>query len=157
MSWDMVLVSESDLGDSEYHFNATSMEPVKNAMAALRMTVPVAEPRWPRATDFGLRALDIAHLDESDPDLPQAVREFFAADSRVREWSPESPAGIPSYKIGGTNDNWLVTPEEVRRALAAYDSADQLAREEAVGGVPGWEGWISFLRTAAEHGGFRVE
>jgi hypothetical protein len=40
----------------------------------------------------------------------------------VLEWQAEQPAGIPEFKIGGSSDGWLVTPAEIRAALAALEA-----------------------------------
>jgi hypothetical protein len=60
-----------------------------------------------------------------------------------------------------SNDGWLVTPEEIKAALATYDALDRGAAETQVSlyvqDVRYWREWIGFLRNAAEKAeGFRV-
>lgn len=64
--------------------------------------------------------------------------------------------GIPVDKLG-SNDNWLVRPEEITSALLSYDKLDRKAVVTVVGDhLDYWDKWIAFLRQAATCGGFRV-
>lgn len=76
------------------------------------------------------------------------------------EWTPDKPTGIPVDKLC-SNDGWLVTPAEIRAALASYGTLDP--RDEAhildecqVADPEYWGRWIDYLRRAADRGGFRV-
>ena len=85
--------------------------------------------------------------------------------------------GIPQHKLM-SNENWVVFPGEIQRALEVYDAsgqgADELAQlvvadelklgelaperasHEAAVVRELWEYWIRCLRLAAEHGGLVV-
>lgn len=64
--------------------------------------------------------------------------------------------GIPIHKLG-SNDGWLVRPEEITSALVPYDHLDRRSISLVVGDhLDYWDKWIEFLRLAASCGGFRV-
>lgn len=95
---------------------------------------------------------------DADPSTVELVRRFKANVDRIKDAEPiQPPVGIPSYKLC-SNDQWLVTPNEIRAALAAYELngpadderfEDEYEREE-------WDEWLHFMKVSAEHGGFRV-
>ena len=91
--------------------------------------------------------------DEGEPRTPEAEAWQASHESVLRASSTEP--GIPIWKLG-SNDNWLVTPEEILAALEkAPESVTALEDNEWVT-VPWWPKWLRFLREAANHGGFRV-
>jgi hypothetical protein len=67
--------------------------------------------------------------------------------------------GIPLMKLG-SNDGWLVHPEEITEALAIHDTlppvTDADFGEDDRWDTERWDRWITFLRGAATHGGFKV-
>ncbi|GHO60047.1 hypothetical protein KSB_85220 [Ktedonobacter robiniae] len=75
------------------------------------------------------------------------------AEARITDVQAEIPTGIPAYKFG-SNDGWLVTPDELSAALAAYDAC--IADGVEPPAFTWWGDWINYLRRAASHGGFRV-
>lgn len=68
-------------------------------------------------------------------------------------------AGIPLAKLS-SNDGWLVHPEEIREALEADLKLAPVIQGDL--GDPDrwdlerWRQWITFLRGAADNGGFKV-
>lgn len=78
-------------------------------------------------------------------------------------WHPEHTPGIAVHKLG-SNDGWLVTPQEIEAALAAYrtHSADEVKSRLAseLGGegdtTSYWIEWIAFLERAKARDGFKV-
>ncbi|MEV4190778.1 hypothetical protein [Streptomyces toxytricini] len=106
----------------------------------------------PRPEDFGLTPEDLQ--DPGGGRSPEALAAYTAA---WRDWQAERPTGIPHYKIGEGNDGWLVTPAEIRAALAAFEAQPDAAKAGTMAEEPRWDEWIDYLRRAAEHGGFRVE
>ncbi|MFG2908478.1 hypothetical protein ACGF13_25850 [Kitasatospora sp. NPDC048286] len=152
----MTIERPEGAGDPEYRFNLSGMGPAKRAMDRLGMLSHGHEPLpWPRIEDFGLTAADFAA--ERAGEVSPAVLAFRAASRAVSDWQAERPTGIPDYKIGGTNDGWLVTPAEIRAALAALAAQPASARAGTFARTPRWEGWVDYLTRAAAHGGFRVE
>ncbi|MFE9881924.1 hypothetical protein [Streptomyces sp. NPDC005784] len=72
--------------------------------------------------------------------------------------APLPPSGIALYKLSGSH-GWLVTPGEIRAALAAYEAsrtADPALLSEIAAEADWWPEWIDYLRRAADQGGFRV-
>lgn len=66
----------------------------------------------------------------------------------LRSTADERP-GIPLHKLC-SNDGWWVTSAECQSALHIWERAGMPMDEEF------GDDWIPFLRSAAEHGGFRV-
>ncbi|MEU8919536.1 hypothetical protein AB0D10_01195 [Kitasatospora sp. NPDC048545] len=74
-----------------------------------------------------------------------------AARQRLESYDP-SAAGIPRYKVD-SNEGWLIAPQEITAALAAYDSHPAAERRDAErSGYCDWPGWIAFLRRAVASG-----
>lgn len=107
---------------------------------------------FPSDKDFGVTDAMWNDWDgEPDEDTSPEMRAYQKAVQAVTDAQREKPAGIPVHKLG-SNDGWLVTPDEISSALEAYVLGD---------GVPAdapawWADWIGWLKYAQEHGGFRV-
>jgi hypothetical protein len=107
--------------------------------------------------------------EETNPGAADGLPIKAAAATYVKEltahlaWHPEPASGIAVHKLG-SNDGWLVTPQEIEAALAAYrtHSADQvktlLASELGDEGdcTSYWIEWIAYLERAKARGGFKV-
>ena len=106
------------------------------------------EPRFP---DYG----DGPWPEESTP----SYEERQEASRLVTDWSAAEPVGIPRWKFG-SNDGWLVTPAEIRSALALMESSgasEELAKVLAAGDdADYWRAWIAYLQRAEKAEGFRV-
>lgn len=99
------------------------------------------------------------------PSLPSIAADCAATESaqpydvNLAEQSPvELPTGISVYKLSAAG-GLLVTPAEIRTALAAYEStraANPALLSEIVDEAHWWPEWIDYLRRAAEQGGFRA-
>ncbi|MFJ7264379.1 hypothetical protein ACIQV2_29945 [Streptomyces globosus] len=147
----MEIVEPEGAGDPEYRFNRSTMGYAKATMARLGMLSHEEAPD-PRPEDFGLTPEDLR--DPGGGRSPEALAAYTAA---WRDWQAERPTGIPHYKIGEGNDGRLVTPDENRAALAAFEAQPDAAKAGTMAEEPRWDEWIDYLRRAAEHGGFRVE
>jgi hypothetical protein len=79
------------------------------------LDVEASHGEFPTTEDFGIEEYPDSD-DDFPPDSPEA--RFLAAHKEVIEGDAGSL--IPAYKLG-SNDNWLVTPEEIRRSLAAFE------------------------------------
>lgn len=129
-----------------FRLNIWGMDRYREAMWDIEgMVNDVPTPRFP---DF-------------DPERYESDDEYTAHYDRqallVKARSPEAP-GIPLYKLG-SNDGWLVVPDECAQAVAAwerycdegggqvFDDPDENAY---------WDAWIAFLRHCRDHGGFEV-
>lgn len=87
-------------------------------------------------------------------DPPPDPEDWDDDEQRLR-WQTDVPAktfGIAGYKLC-SNDGWLVTPEECRSALAAWESSENKVNETL---DDYWFSWLRFIEGAIEAGGFRV-
>jgi hypothetical protein len=92
-----------------------------------------------------------------------------AHDLQTYLTGPSDPKNrIPTYKFG-TNDGWIVTPDECRAAVerarsytddevrAAFSAVHRNATVERLNeALSYWHKWIKFIEGAAEHEGFEV-
>lgn len=74
------------------------------------------------------------------PDDPSLLDKWF------RCAGVEERPGIPAHKLS-SNDEWEITPLEIRGALLASDVRDIVQSE------PMWVPWIDWLESAIDHGG----
>ena len=134
---------------------------------------PPPHPDWPEPGNRQDRANDIIqHLEGGTPPAVPATaeeleqcRQFKAVfDAMVQSRSPV-PGKVPGYKFG-SNEGWLVTPEECSLIAAALerlladlpdDLAEQIGWEDSVDALIEWiEDWMDYNRVAAAHGGYTV-
>jgi hypothetical protein len=119
---------------------------------------------WPTAEQFGLTWEQVeaetydANYERCRPTSPAVIAYVDARDAFLRERFTDQP-GIPVHKFG-SNDGWVVTPEEIKAALKV---APEAVLVEDSGGPDGarkplerWLPWLEFLRGAAAHGGMEV-
>lgn len=109
---------------------------------------------FPDPDEFGVTSEMWETDDDDEPAAPEPIRRYREARDKVLGAMAEPVVGIPIFKLG-SNDGWIVTPDELRVALAKYDAAtlDDLAH------IPDgdwWPKWIEYLRYAMARGGFRV-
>jgi len=81
-----------------------------------------------------------------------------ATGEAFSDFTLEEPKGIPGIKFT-SNDGWLVTPDEIRAALAQLEgsgNADVIREDAGEGDIDYWLAWIHYLQVAERHGGFRV-
>lgn len=106
--------------------------------------------RWPKDEDHGVTPEMWNDWDgEPDDKTPAELRAYLAACAVVTDSQRDVPTGIPLHKLG-TNDGWLVTPDEIGAALAA------LGDKQLPDAPQWWAAWVDWLRYAQAHGGFRV-
>ncbi|BAJ32258.1 MULTISPECIES: hypothetical protein [Kitasatospora] len=155
MGWELTFERPDGAGDPAYRFDSAGMRPVRRTMERLGMLSYDEPPPWPSPTEHGLTPADFAAA--LDGRTSERMRAFRSACRVVTDWAAERPTGIPAYKFGGTNDGWLVTPAEIRSALATLAAHPAWARTVVLRGQPSWTEWIDYLERATAHGGFRVE
>jgi hypothetical protein len=114
-------------------------------------------------------ALDMAHNSTSSED-PWPDHDDFDDETTYNQTrrplltfhAANEPDTIPIHKLC-PNDGWIVTPDEIRAALAAWDARaagastpalDEHTRD-TIGGEY-WSEWIAWLRLATDHDGFEV-
>ena len=132
MGFDMDWIESSDATKDESYFRAAmgSMGRLREVMLARGMT--------------GYNG---------QPSIAEAKVDFHAFAANGGDFN------IPIMKLS-SNDGWVVHPAEIRAALATNDVLRPITQEEL--GDPDWwdlerwERWLTFLRGAAEHGGFEV-
>ena len=117
---------------------------------AHQTTSAIAHDEWPKYPD-----------EEGEQEM--AAYEAILTPLLSRHGDDPTPT-IPTHKFG-SNDGWIVTPEEIRAALDAYEKfqndpgrdlsalSEQTVQIIATGY---WGQWIAYLQRAAEHGGFAV-
>ncbi|MEV6791280.1 hypothetical protein AB0M87_04595 [Streptomyces sp. NPDC051320] len=92
------------------------------------------------------------------PVKAEAVAHLKAREAHVA-WHPEPAFGIAQHKFG-SNDGWLVTPQEIKAALESYRTHSGDEVKVIVGTGEGrleyWLKWIAYLERAQHRGGFRV-
>lgn len=80
------------------------------------------------------------HFDGDDQPLTEAGRAYEAASDAVRRERSPDPAKVPVFKFG-SNDAWVVTPDECRIMIAhAQKLIDNLRHGS----------WVEFLRAVPE-------
>lgn len=100
----------------------------------------------------------------SDMDLEQATGYVKTKDAILRD-HPEGGTTIPVHKFG-SNDGWIVTPDECLNALAAWHQRTESERDDALSSAgidlndPAWarlwRRWLDYLELAAHCDGFEV-
>lgn len=149
---------------SYFRLNIWGMGRYREAMHTLGMLVLDNDhPSFPDLPD-GVTWEDVEIVEypdqhEGEIPKPEAVAHH-KANEAVLAWHMEPALGIEIHKFG-SNDDWLVTPAEIRAALAAYRRADlpQIETALASAGIKDasdWGRWIDYLTRAEQQGGFRV-
>lgn len=176
MGYDMSLLT-TPKGDSGYfRLNVWAMDRYRGAMRQLGMiystdSSQAAWPEWNRYPDDRQRqdwfeaANEHHEYDEVLPDgIPDDIlaesRAYIAASMSARRYHPGGGNVIPSHKFE-SNDGWIVTPDEIRAALAAYEAEqnrnETLSELASAGSARDyWDSWIDYLRRAVDFGGFAV-
>ncbi|MGW3954618.1 hypothetical protein ACWEKM_27635 [Streptomyces sp. NPDC004752] len=155
---------------SYFRLGIHGMGAFRTVMGMLGMLVTGYQtPDFPDLPD-GVTWADIdAAEEEPNPEPTDELPIKAAAAVYVKErnahlsWHPEPAPGIAVHKLG-SNDGWLVTPQEIDAALAAYrtHNADEvktlLATELGDEGdhTSYWIEWITYLERAKTRGGFKV-
>lgn len=153
---------------SYFRLNIHGMGRYLGIMDALNMLQPTRRedrPEWPDAPERDSFYNELEALEEGGPDAeasaPADVVAFHKAHQEVLTWHPEIVLGMAEHKFG-SNDDWRVTPEEIKAALETYHdtSAERIQAVLAAAGLGDdadyWLRWIGFLMLGAEHGGIRV-
>ncbi|MFD4258207.1 hypothetical protein ACFWR9_11400 [Streptomyces sp. NPDC058534] len=162
MGYDMYIANVPEGEDSGYfRLNIWGMSRYAQIMEQLGMIAtdyPLAA--WPEKPDCidweDVSAVRYPEDYEGDmPVKPEAVAYAKTIDEH-RAWHPDPPFGIALHKFG-TNDGWLVTPEEIAAALESYRTHSAEEVKALLGGnVDHWLKWIAYLERAQRQGGFRV-
>ena len=149
------------LEGSYFRTNIWGMGHLREVMHSLGMLAPAVQTTFPKPEEFGLTSQEVWDAEGSDEEPSDAVRAYReAVEAQLSAESHDSP-GIAVNKLS-SNDGWLVTENECRSAVGIWDRvrADDPHRACAIGSEAGsgefWAEWISYLRTAATHGGCRV-
>lgn len=133
----------------DFRLNIFGMSRYRDAMLELGM----AHESRSLATQSDWESLP----EDYDSDSEEAYYE--ALDKITSRHAEGTAPTIPLHKFG-TNDGWLVTPDEIRASLAKWDEwngAVLTSKETAdLVGTEYWGKWIDYLRLAADHDGFRV-
>lgn len=140
---------------SYFQISCCGMSIYADVMLGLGMLYPsTPNGPFPKPEDSGTTwDAYIAFRDDNDftNDVLQQLVECYDAMNAYLSWAPGG-VGIPSHKVCGTNDGWIVTPAECEQAVAAW-----VAHQTWHVDVPhAWTQWIEYLSGAAKHGGFTV-
>lgn len=165
--------------DGYLQLNMAEMDRLYDAMRGLDMLYetrspepwPEAEPQVEEAVSELSRVSRRRHITASDLEVFATAGdvdtdEFGDHLSELRKHLAIHPSGgqvIPSHKLR-SNDGWIVTSEEIKAALAVYDSHSavkvhkQLARAgiETEKHLSRWSQWTNYLHRAVDHDGFEV-
>jgi hypothetical protein len=144
VGYDMTVENDTGLSEEKAYFrlNIFGMSDYRNVMQALGMLdFDAHRPPFPCMEEF-----------LNDSEYQEACREITDAEA-------PTPSGIPPYKTG-SSDGWLITPRELRAALATYDATTKVQRSDALWSGLGdvnmeerqyWNKWILFLRRAEKN------
>lgn len=145
---------------SYFRLNVWGMSRYREFMEQLGMVYSEsALPPWPDVPD-GLSYEDVeaaeAPADGSNlPVRPEAMAYVKQRDAYVA-WHSEPAFGIALHKFG-SNDGWLVTPEEIAAALESYRThAGDEVKVIVNDSLDYWLKWIAYLERAQRRGGFHV-
>lgn len=135
----------------DFRLNIFGMSRYRTAMFELGMmhasTYPVSSDEWETLPEYE---------DDSDE-----AAYYEAKDKLTARHGDSTLPTLPSHKFG-SNDGWLVTPDEIRAALAKWDEWNSEDHQDVDAEVTEvissdyWGKWIAYLRLAADHDGFRV-
>jgi hypothetical protein len=134
---------------------------VMHALGVLYDDYELGHARWPDVPDEGYYDWENRE-GEHAPEKVAAYRRYDAQRLAIVSWSPEGRQGIPAHKFG-SNDGWLVLPEEAFYAASTMRAADPRLVAEALtdAGLTGgraewWFTWVEWLDGASKHDGFEV-
>ncbi|MFB7742471.1 hypothetical protein [Streptomyces sp. NPDC056132] len=159
MGYDIYILNSDDThaeGDDNYFRIAyTAMPRTLDTMLNFGMLVELPLPEAPPLEAYGLRVEQMQPGYRADTATAQRVAEYRAARNALLKAAPSHPAGISAYKLRH-NDGFVVTPAEINAALSAYEAHPHATVSELPVGNQTWPHWVTFLRRAAERGGFRT-
>jgi hypothetical protein len=137
------------------------MVKVMRAAGVLDDTRPSTFPDLPDDMDED-RAAELldAILDDDEIEPPptaaekRVIKAYLKARGAVEGVRSPHPGRVPACKFG-SNDNWLVWPEECKAIANGLDR--WLAGRRGKGfDKDGVRLWVNYNRAAADHGGYRV-
>ncbi len=168
MGYDMYMVVKPPNGDHYFRLNISGMGRFCHAMHELGMLYASGSPAaWPTAPSQRIKELAYDLDSGEEPDgTPEELAQARAYAEAIRKHLAAHPFDgdvIPSHKFS-TNDGWIVTPDEIKAALAEYDSIDAETATrrltQTVFTQPNeleyWFRWIVYLRRAVDYEGFEV-
>ena len=143
-----------------FRLNIWGMGKCRTTMHALGMLdVESHSPDFPETKTFDL---DDWPDDEKEWPAESAEAKFLAAWNAARDSFIEGGL-MPAYKMG-SNDGWLIAPEEIENSLLMVEEFRKEREGKAAvlyvfvdPHTPPWFGeWLEFLARAKDQGGFRV-
>lgn len=150
-----------DADTSYFRLNIWGMGRYREYMDQLGMVATdYALPPWPdKPEEITWEDVEAVEEPADGSDLPvkaEAVAYVKQRDAHL-VWHPDPPFGMALHKFG-SNDGWLVTPEEITAALEAYrtHSGDEVKVIVGADRLDYWLKWIAYLERAQRRGGFRV-
>lgn len=161
---DDVLAAVAALGAADrsyFRLSGWGMAKAARTMASLGMLDEVTPPpEFPDRKSFGVSDKAWQEWQAAAwvlrDDTPAPVRYWHAARQRALTYRPAEATGICAFKFR-TQDGWLVTPGEIRAALASYQRALLPGRITITAeNEPWWDDWIDYLLRAKDCGGFTV-
>lgn len=153
-----------DKHGSYFRLNIFGMGAYRKHMAERGMLANIDNPKpWPEQKDFGVSDADWDNYDSDDKSTwTPALAAYKAATDAVVEF--ETGGLMPAYKFG-SNDSWLVTPDEITKSLEALhrweDKQRDLHGQSWVDPLSAqeegyWNKWLRFLYCARGYGGVIV-
>ncbi|MGD6749142.1 hypothetical protein [Streptomyces sp. BH105] len=149
-----------DADTAYFRLNIWGMGRYTEIMEQLGMTVSdYSAPPFPHQPE-GVTWDEIEAAQEAGDAANTPVRPEVLAYLKQQEahvaWRPEPAFGIALHKFG-SNDGWLVTPEEIKAALETYRTHGSGEVKVIVGDDLDYLlKWIAYLERAQHRGGFRV-
>lgn len=168
-----------------FRLNIWGMGRVRRAMAELGMVYVAAgdEDEFPNLASYGLTQAEYEAIEYhaeswADEELKAAYAKVTEGQKAAHEQyekavethlsaHPRGGSGIPVHKLG-SNDGWIVTPEEISQALTVYypwrekhgKEHEELVLQFLEATDPDWlkvwNDWIEWMDKARQYEGFRV-
>jgi hypothetical protein len=147
-----------------FRLNIFGMSRCLDIMAEAGMVVDSQSPKpWPELETYGLSYADYeAEVYDVDynrrpPTSPAVIAYQDVRDAHLRDRGGAERPGMPIHKFG-SNNGWIVTPDEIRAALRVAPEGATYKDEQTgeVKPLPWWIRWCEFLRGGVQHGGIEV-
>lgn len=169
--WSREWFAKRDELGGYFRLNSWGMGAYRNYMHERGMLdLKAKSADYPEHQAFGVTDEEYQQYPENESEMSAEYRAWRAA---VTQWLSSTVGGnglMPAFKFG-SNDGWIVTPDEITKSLTALEDYERRQREqhgadwvdpikatelEEGESVSYWDKWIRYLYCARAHGGVEV-